>query len=85
MIINSMMKIEYDNTILLNRQDVRFTTYIKCVECDHRDINIPLRHWSSGQEVICKERTHPIKLFALSYKKNSEHTFFGVFSQISKL
>lgn len=45
--------------ILLNWQDARFTTCIKCVECDHSDINIPPRHWSSKQEVIHNEITHP--------------------------
>ena len=53
---------------------------IECVECDHRDINIPLRHRSSGQEVIYNEITHKIKLFALSYKKKSEHAFLCVFT-----
>lgn len=81
MIINSLVKIEYDNNILLSRQDVRFTTYIKCVECDHRNINILQRHWSSGQEVIYKEKMHSMKLLSLFY---SEHTFFlGVLSQMS--
>lgn len=74
MIINSLVKIEYDNNILLSRQDVWFTTYAEHVECDHRNINIPQRHWGYGQEIIYKEKMHPI---SLSYMKSSEHAFSG--------
>lgn len=77
MIINSLVKIEYDHNILLSRQDVQFITYIKHIKWDYRNINIPQRHWSSGQEVIYKEKMHPIKLFSLSYTEFGPHFFSG--------